>query len=251
MERKQALIWTGFWVLLAAIADGYIYYSMGIDRAVEFGNAYIMEKLLSFDNLFVFLLIFNHFNIKSKQQRKILNYGIIGAIVLRGLCIFSGMELINNFKWLVYGLGLVLVYSSYKIFTTNDDDDGIENSSIVKWCSSANISIFMATLISIELSDIIFAVDSIPVVLAITSSTMIAYSSNLFAIMGLRSLYFVMTSFSGYIEKMSHGIGIVLGFIGIKMLLTDFIHVPSIISLLITILILGTNALIINYNEEE
>lgn len=213
---------------------------MGAMKAAEFGNAYIIEKLLSFDNLFVFSIIFEYF--KVDNQRKILNWGICGAIVLRAICIFSGMELINSFHWLLYVLGAVLVYSSYGIFFTGDGEDDIEDSSVIKFCKFVGCNKFLMCLIAIELSDVIFAMDSIPAVLAITNDSFIAYSSNIFAILGLRSLYFVMKGISGFMEKMNYGIGIVLFFIGAKMLLTDFIHIMPILSMTIIIGILGTNA---------
>lgn len=245
MNRKQELYWTLFWFLAAALFNGCIYYTFGQIKAIDFGNAFIMEKLLSFDNLFVFILIFTHFNISSREQRSILNMGIIGAIILRGLCILGGVELITEFKWLLYGLGAVLVYSAYGIFFCDDSDDDISDSKIVKWCEKIHCSKFLICLICIELSDIIFAIDSIPAVLAITTDPIIAYSSNLFAILGLRSLYFVMTSIEDVMKKMNYGIGLVLLFIGIKMLLTDFIIIQPIVSLGITFAILLTNVCLI------
>lgn len=245
MTCKQALYWTAFWVLLAALFNSYIYYSYGAIKAAEFGNAYLMEKLLSFDNLFVFLLIFNHFGVPSVEQRTILNWGIAGAIILRAICILAGVELLGEFKWLLYVLGAVLVYSAYGIFFSGDEEQNIEDSKIVRICKKLHCSKFLVCLLAIEFSDIIFAMDSIPAVLAITSDTMIAYSSNLLAILGLRSLYFVMASIEEVMKKMSYGIGLVLLFIGTKMLLSDFIHIAPVVSLSITCGILLTNLIVI------
>ncbi len=243
MTFKQALYWTLFWIVAAIGFDAIIYINMGPIKAAEFGNAYVIEKLLSFDNLFVFLLIFQYFKIDN--QRKLLNFGICGAVVLRAICIFSGVELIANFQWLLYGLGAVLVYSAYGVFFSSDGDNDISESKIVKLCERLRCNRFLMCLIAIEFSDIIFAMDSIPAVLAITTDPFIAYTSNIFAILGLRSIYFMMKNIESSIEKMNYGIGLVLFFIGIKMIASYFIHISSLISLTIVMGILLTNALII------
>lgn len=251
MTFKQALCWTSFWITCAIAFNGYIYHTMGAVAAAEFGHAYLMEKLLSFDNLFVFLLIFEYFGIGGKDQRGILNVGIAWAFILRAICIFSGVALIAHLHWLLYGFGALLVYSGYKVFYSDDEDDDIGESRIVKFCQRFHANKFIICLIAIELSDIVFATDSIPAVLAITDNSFIAYTSNIFAILGLRSLYFVMTGIEGLMKKMTTGIGLVLLFIGIKMLLVDFVSIPPLLSLGITCAILLTNLIIIFITRKE
>lgn len=214
LSTKSALLWTLFWIANAAIFNGGIYYYLGTDKAAEFASAYIVEKLLSFDNLFVFMLIFSYFKIEN--QRALLNYGLIGAVVLRGLCIFGGIEIVESFHWVLYIFGALLIWSGIKIFK---DDDGDDEVGLIKYIEKLGITPWVACLITIELSDILFAVDSIPAVLSITQDRFIAYSSNIFAILGLRSLYFLMTSIDGVMKDMQWGIGAVLIFIGAKMLI--------------------------------
>lgn len=211
----------------------------------QFANAYLLEKILSFDNLFVFFLIFQSFNISVANQRRLLNWGIVGALVLRGIAIFGGMTLLSKFHFITYVLGIVLVCASLSMFGENDEDDK-EDSWIVKLAKTIRVNQFVACVIAIELSDIVFAVDSIPAVLAVTNNSLIAYTSNIFAILGLRSLFFVIACNVQFLKEMKSGIALILFFIGAKMLVPEIGNsISALVSMGIICSILLVNFLII------
>lgn len=246
MGVNKAIGWTLFWVVTAAIFNTGIYYFYGAAKAVEFATAYMIEKLLSFDNLFVFLLIFNHFKVSEKDRRKVLNYGLAGAAVLRALFIGFGITIVSQFQWLLYGMGAVLLYSAWGVAFKSDDNDNIGESRIVKLAQSFSIKPLLVWIIAIELSDIVFAIDSIPAALAISQDMFIIYIANIFAILGLRSLFFVIQYLYDYIPQLKYGIALILAFIGVKMLLPLVdIHIESLHSLMAVVAILATNILIV------
>lgn len=245
MGVNKAIGWTLFWVFMASGFNVGIYYYLGASKASEFATAYTIEKLLSFDNLFVFLLIFNHFNVLEIDRRKVLNYGIIGAVILRALFIGLGVTIVNQFQWLLYGMGAILLYSAYGIAFKNEDEGGGENK-VIKLAQSLSIKPLLVWIVAIELSDIVFAVDSIPAALAISQDGFIIYTANIFAILGLRSLFFVIQYLYDYIPQLKYGIAIILGFIGTKMLLPAVnIHIESLHSLGVVMVILILNILIV------
>lgn len=249
MPVRNALLWTLFWVV-SAIAFGVgVYYAKGAEAATQFASVYVVEKLLSFDNLFVFLLIFNHFNVPNKDRRKVLNYGIAGAVILRAIFIGFGIAVISNFTWVLYVLGVALLYSAWGV-AFGGEDDGVEDSKIVNFAKTFSVKPLFVWIVAIELSDIVFAIDSIPAALSISQDMFIVYSANIFAIMGLRSLFFVVQHTYDYVPQLKYGIALILVFIGVKMLLPLIdVHVDSVMSLLIVVFILVMNVIVISANE--
>lgn len=225
IKTKEALSWSAFWIAIALAFAGFIGYTHGAEDATLFLTAYALEKALSVDNLFVFILIFGFFKIDSKEHHKVLYWGIIGSLIMRGLFIYLGLEIISKLHWMLYVFGLFLVYSGVKAFFHKDDEDQ-ELSPLIKRLTKG-LSPFMACLIAIELSDIVFAVDSVPAVLSVTNKPFIVYTSNIFAILGLRSLYFALSDLSQRLSGLKKALSFILVFIGAKMLLIDVIHFPS------------------------
>ncbi len=248
MATKQAIQWTILWILSACIFGLGINHYSGAEKASEFMNVYMVEKLLSFDNLFVFLLIFNHFNVPDKDRRKVLNYGLAGVVILRALFIGAGVAVVQQFSWVLYGLGAVLIYSAWGIAFAGagTGDDDIEESRIIKFAKSLSIPPLFVWIIAIELSDIAFAIDSIPASLSISQDMFIVFSANIFAILGLRSFYFIIQSMYGILPQLKYGVGLILAFIGTKMFLPFFdINIDAPASLLCVVCILMVNFLCI------
>lgn len=261
---KESLWWSLVWILLAMAFNGYIYFDQGSDAALTFLTGYLLEKSLSIDNLFVFILIFSAFHISRKYQHKVLFWGILGAIVLRAAFIYAGIALITHFHFTVYILGAILIYSGFAIFRQKDEPESPEQNALIRWLSkSLPVSrqhhegkfwvrhkgkllftpLFLA-LLAIEISDIIFAVDSVPAILSITKDPMIAYTSNIFAILGLRALYFAVEGMIAQFHYLKYGLAIILIFVGLKMLLVDVMDLPIELSLLFILLTLASSVLI-------
>lgn len=235
------IVKTAFWVSLAVVVAVILSFVRGKQTALEFTTAYIVEYSLSVDNLFVFLIIFRYFKVPHDSQESVLTYGIIGAMILRGLMIVCGKALIDKFEWVTIIFAVFLIYSAIKLFLEGDDDDddesALDNNRIVRLARTLlpvsdrytgdrffiyENSKFLATplmvvLISIELSDVVFALDSVPAVLGLSKDTFVIYTSNILAIMGLRSLFFILSSSIGTFRFLRHALATVLGFIGIKM----------------------------------
>lgn len=248
---KEALAWTGVWFTLALVFNIYIFYLKGEQASIDFLTGYLVEKSLSIDNVFVFLTIFQAFKIPLEYQHRVLLWGIIGAVVLRGIFIGVGAVLIQNFSWIFYVFGLFLIYTAYQFMKKETEEKDFANHPFILWIQKYfSISKkldgekfftlengkrigtpLLLVLIAIEFSDVIFAVDSIPAIFAITQDPYIVFTSNIFAILGLRALYFVIANMALKFEYLSYGLGFILGFIGLKMMLHNFIHVPSFISL--------------------
>lgn len=251
---KKDVYYTMFWIGLALLFNVYIYATQGSLQATNFFTAYIVEKSLSVDNLFVFLLIFKAFHIPPHHQHKILFWGILGAVVMRILFIFAGLALIQKFSWLFYFFGAFLIYAGYKMIKETEREIHPERNPLIlflekwipvthsmeggKFIKDGMITPLLLALISIETSDIIFALDSIPAVIGITTDPFIVITSNLFAILGLRSLYFVLESQIAAFEYLHYGLSAILIFIGTKMILHSYISIPSFVSLAIIISIL-------------
>lgn len=263
VSRKKALIESGLWVSIALLFNLWFGYTYGKELGIEFLTGYLVEKSLSVDNLFVILLIFGAFKIPDQFQHRVLFYGVLGAIVLRAIFIIAGAQLLNMFHWIIYVFGAILVITAIKFLRESDDHvDVKENWSvrlikkIIPTTSEFNgnhfflvengirkaTPLFMA-LIVIEVTDLIFAVDSIPAVFAVTQDAFVAFASNILAILGLRALYFVLADLVGKLRYLKPGLAAILGFIGIKMLLIDIFKIPSWISLLVIFAILTTAAL--------
>jgi tellurite resistance protein TerC len=257
---KEALIWSAVWITLGLIFNIFVYLEFGKTKALQFLTGYVIEYSLSVDNIFVFILIFTYFSVKAQYQHKILFWGILGALVMRGIFIFAGITLINKFHWIVIIFGGFLVFSGIKmLFQKEEISVEPEKNRIVKLFRKffpvtetlhgdslfirQNKRLFATplflVLLVIESSDLIFAVDSIPAVLAISQDTFIVYTSNIFAILGLRSLYFAVSGIMGLFRFLKVGLAIVLAFVGFKML-ASYIHfeIPILVSLAIIVSIL-------------
>lgn len=248
---KEALKTSLVWISLALLFNLFIWYDRGSEPGLAFFTGYLLEKLLSLDNMFVFVVIFNSFGISPRHQHRILFWGILGAIVFRLLFILIGLKLIEIFSWSLYFFGAILIYSAYKIYRKKGKPVDIENNplilSVKKWLplrenyKGRRFFLFIngkwfatpafLALIVIEISDIVFAVDSIPAIFAITLDPFIVFTSNIFAILGLRSLYFLLANIIPRFYYLQHALSVILGFIGIKLLLANHFEIPLIFSL--------------------
>lgn len=255
VKVKEALAWSLVWIALAACFGGIVYYAYGPNRALEFATGYVIEKALSVDNLFVFVVLFSAFRIPQAAQHRVLFWGVLGALVMRALFIAAGSALLARFSWVMYLFGAFLVFTAiklwrekpgeghdspldsraYKLFRrlvpTSSELDGYHFFTRVQGRRLAT-PLFMV-LVLVEVTDLIFAVDSIPAVFAVTRDPFIVFTSNVFAILGLRSLYFVLADFVTRFYYLKPALAIVLGFVGVKMLAVGFVHVPIWLSLII------------------
>ena len=247
---RQSLVWSGIWISLAALFAVLVLLWQGKTAALEFSTGYVIELSLSADNLFIFLLIFRYFHLPEQEQYRVLFWGIIGAIVMRAAFIFAGVGLIRKFHWIIYLFGLLLLYSGLRLLFQRGErvhpdknpvlrlfrrmfpvtDDYVGGKFFVrrgKLCATP----LLLVLLVIETTDVIFAIDSIPAVLSITLNTFIVYTSNIFAILGLRSMFFALSSLMEVFEYLHYGISCVLVFVGLKMLLSHYYPIRTDISL--------------------
>lgn len=258
---KESLIWTMVWVILAVLFAGGIYYFIGHQEAMEFATGFVLEKTLSVDNIFVMTVIFSYFKVEPKYQHRVLFWGILGALVMRILFILGGVALLSKFHFLMYIFGAFLVYTGIKMMVSDEDEVNPEEDAVYKFCRKYlrmtehfheqkffvikdgiryATPLFMV-LIIVESTDLIFAVDSIPAILSVTKNPFIAYTSNIFAILGLRSLYFAFAGVVKYFRFLSYALSIVLVFIGLKMLTSSFYHIDTTISLAIVVGVIGAS----------
>jgi tellurite resistance protein TerC len=268
---KESLLWSALWILLALLFDVYIYFEMGTEAAFAFLTGYLLEKSLSIDNLFVFLLIFSAFAVPRAYQHKVLFWGILGAIVMRAAFIFAGIALIEHFHFTIYLLGAVLLYSGFTIFRQKDEPADPADNFLIRWLRRTlpvtsghhqdkfwvkkrvkrsgggkgvvrwYVTPLFVALLAIEISDIIFAIDSVPAILAITTDPFIAYTSNIFAILGLRALYFAVDGMIEQFHYLKYGLAIILMFVGVKLLLMDVVEIKTVFSLLFILLTITTS----------
>ncbi len=257
---KASLIWSGVWILTALLFNLFLYFYLedGHQKALEFITGYIIEKSLSVDNLFVFLMIFSVMGVKPENQPHILKWGILGAIVFRIIFIFAGVALINIFHPIIYFFGLILLFAAYKMAFGGEQKIDVEHNWMIRIAKKyfklntiyegkrffikidkkIYITTTFLTLLLIESSDIVFAVDSIPAIIAITKDAFIIISSNIFAILGLRALYFALAGLVDLFAYLKYGVAIILFYVGIKMLISEFFKIPTEVSLLIIISVL-------------
>ncbi len=248
---REALTWTLVWVGLALAFNAGILYFLGTTKALEFLTGYLIEESLSVDNLFVFILIFSYFKVSRTYQPKILKWGIIGALVMRALFIFVGIELFDRFHWMIYLFGVLLIVTGIKMAFGGEDKIDPGKNLLVRLTKkfvpitkrSYGDKFFirrrgviaatplLLTLLVVESSDVIFAIDSIPAILAVTRDPFIVYTSNIFAIMGLRSLFYLLSSVMEMFTHLKLGVSIILAFIGLKMLLSSLYPIPIYFSL--------------------
>ena len=273
IKIKEALLWSAIWITLALVFNAGIYYYRGPETALRFFTGYILEKSLSVDNLFVFLLIFSYFHVPSKYQHKILFWGILGALVMRAIFIACGVALIHQFHWIIYVFGAVLIFTGFKLAFEKEKELHPEKNPILKifrkmmpvtenfedakffvrkenrWFATP----LFIVLIVVETTDVIFAVDSIPAILAITTDPFIVYTSNVFAILGLRALYFALAGLMQLFHYLNYGLAVILIFIGAKMLISEYIKIPIGVALgvIASILIISIGASILWPKKEK
>ncbi|SMD59217.1 TerC family protein [Klebsiella pneumoniae] len=259
MTMKQAAGWSILWVTLSLLFNAAFWWylvqtqgrAVADPQALAFLTGYLIEKALAVDNVFVWLMLFSYFAVPPALQRRVLVYGVLGAIVLRTIMIFAGSWLISQFDWLLYVFGAFLLFTGVKMALAKEDDSGIGDKPLVRWSRShlrmtdkieserfftRKNGVLFATplllvLILVELSDVIFAVDSIPAIFAVTTDPFIVLTSNLFAILGLRAMYFLLAGVAERFSMLKYGLSVILVFIGVKMLIVDFYHIPVAISL--------------------
>lgn len=253
VKYREAVIWSIVWISLASVFAAVVFWFQGSQRGLEFVTGYLIELSLSVDNLFVFLLLFSYFKVPAKFQHRVLFWGVMGALLMRLTMIFIGAALINRFHWIIYIFGAFLVYTGIKMFSQEETDLQPEDNPLVKIVTrfvpivryydeqkfftrvngKLTGTLLLLVLVIVEFTDLVFAVDSIPAIFAITTNTFIVYTSNVFAILGLRSMYFLL---AGVVEKFHYlkmGLAVVLTFIGTKMLIVAIgIHIPIWISLI-------------------
>lgn len=244
---KESLLWSGVWIAISLLFNIGVYFWFGRESALQFFTGYLIEKTLSIDNLFVFLLLFSYFKVPARYQHKVLFWGILGALLMRGVLILLGAALITRFHWILYIFGLFLVVTGVKMAFQDEKKEVRPERNIVvrffkkffpvtpgyheekffvKTGGKRYGTLLLIVLIVIETTDLIFAVDSIPAIFAITQDSFIIYTSNVFAILGLRSLYFALAGIMDLFYYLRHGLSIVLTFIGLKMLLMGYVNIP-------------------------
>ena len=247
---REALGWSAMWVALATGFAVFVYFWHGRSASLEFATGYLIELSLSVDNLFVFLVIFRYFRVPNELQHRVLFWGILGALITRGAFILAGVSLIQRFHWLVYVFGVLLVYSGIKLMRQGDEEINPEKNPLLKifrqwmpvtddyvgdkfWVRQPGLyaTPLVIVLLVVETTDIVFAVDSIPAVLAITLNAFIVYTSNVFAILGLRSMYFAVAGMMDLFEYLHYGLSAVLVLIGVKMLASHYYTVPTVVAL--------------------
>jgi tellurite resistance protein TerC len=265
MSTKKSLLNLSIWVGLALLFNIGVYVFMGSEKALAFLGGYVIEQSLSLDNLFLFLLIFEAFAIKPEYQKSVLSYGIYGAIVLRFIFVVLGITVVNEFHWILYIFGVILIVSGIKMFYKNEESNNIKDSKIFKFINKIipvsdklegekffirknkkfYITPLFAVLLFIEISDIIFAIDSIPAIFSITTDPFIVYTSNIFAILGLRSMYFILYKLHENFAYIKYGVACILIFTGIKLLALLFnIHISVFVSLISIFTILLVSILV-------
>ena len=282
MTMKQAAVWSVVWVSLSLLFNAAFWWyltqtegrAVADTQALAFLTGYLIEKALAVDNVFVWLMLFSYFAVPAALQRRVLIYGVLAAIVLRTIMIFAGSWLITQFSWLLYVFGAFLLFTGVKMALAKEDEKGIGDKPVVRWLRS-HLSMtdsiesehffvrkngllyatpLLLVLILVELSDVIFAVDSIPAIFAVTTDPFIVLTSNLFAILGLRAMYFLLAGVAERFSMLKYGLSVILVFIGIKMLIVDFFHIPIAISLGVVGGILVLTLLInswVNYQNDK
>jgi tellurite resistance protein TerC len=264
VSTRTAFAWSAVWISLGLSFSLLVWLWYGGEAAQQYLAGYLIEESLSIDNLFVFLLVFGSLGIAVRYQRKVLFWGILGAIVMRGAFIIAGVELIDRFHWVIYVFGALLVFTAYRlvrshgvkvepeknpmvrisrrIFPVAADYQG--KRFVVRRHGKLLITPLVIALVAIESADLVFAIDSVPAVLAISSITFVVFTSNIAAILGLRSLYFALAGSLQRFEYLSWGLAGVLGFVGVKMLISDWVHIPVLVSLGVIVVAVGASVIV-------
>ena len=280
ISTREALLWTGFWIFLALLFNVFIYFAYeyhwlgiglhvghdmgGKEAALKYFTGYVIEKSLSLDNIFVIAMIFSYFGVPAIYQHRVLFWGILGALIMRGVMILAGAALIQRFDWMIYVFGGLLLLTALKMLFSKNEEIHPDNNPLVKIArrlypvtgtyeghhfftkidGKRAITPLFLVLLVIESTDVIFAVDSIPAIFAITTDPYIVFTSNVFAILGLRSLYFALAAMMTQFRYLKISIVVVLMYVGIKMLISQIYHVPTLISLAIILIILGAGIIL-------
>jgi tellurite resistance protein TerC len=261
VRSREALAWSALWIGLAAVFAGLVFFWQGRQVALEFVTGYVLELSLSVDNLFIFLVIFRYFAVPEQHQRSVLFWGVLGALVMRGFLIFAGVGLIHRFHWILYALGALLIYSGMRLgFMGEHQDDPAKNPAVRalrRWVPVTDeyqggrffvrgwkgdpglyATPLLIVLAVIETTDVLFAVDSIPAVLAVTLNAFVVYTSNVFAILGLRSMYFAVSGLLKVFRFLHAGLALVLILVGLKMIAADYFPVSTLATLSIVAAVL-------------
>jgi tellurite resistance protein TerC len=259
LSLRAAAVRSAVWVGVSLFFNAIVWHWQGPERALDFLTGYLLEYSLSVDNIFVFVLIFTYFRVPPRSQHRVLLWGILGALVMRGIMIWLGIALVERFHFILYIFGVFLVVTAVRMFWGKAEKPDFENSFWMRWCRKSlpltqdfhgrrfavkidgrlMFTPLLLVLIVIDVIDLVFAVDSIPAVFAITTDQFIVYTSNICAILGLRSLYFLLAKLVDRFVYLTTGLAIVLGFVGLKMIVADFVHVPNWISLAVIVIVLA------------
>ena len=267
---KEAAAWSAVWIGLALGFAGLVWHVRGGHSALEFLTGYVIEESLSVDNLFVFLVIFRYFKVPDQYQHKVLFWGILGALLMRGVFIVVGVGLIHRFSWITYVFGALLVYSGLKLLRQGETEIHPEKNPVLRLFRRAfpvtkeyvggqfftrrnglYATPLFVVLLVVETSDVLFAVDSIPAVLAITLNAFIVYTSNVFAILGLRSMFFALAGIMDLFHYLHYGLSVVLIFIGLKMVVSHYVNIPTGWALTIVLFVLGASVLASLLNPQK
>lgn len=260
---RQAVLMSAFWIGLAAAFAVFVHQWLGATKSLEFVTGYLLEEALSVDNLFVFILLFAYFKVPPEEEKTVLFWGIIGALIMRGIFIGAGVALVQRFHWVLYAFGVFLIWTGFKLMREGDEQQDPSRNVVLKFSrrflplteSYEQKSFFVwrngkffatplfVVLLVVETTDILFATDSIPAILAITRDPFIVYTSNVFAILGLRSMYFALAGLMKLFHYLNYGLSVVLIFIGAKMLLPEKYHVPTWAALAVVAGVLGLSVL--------
>ncbi len=258
VSLKEALIWSCVWIALALTFNIGVFLVSGVDTGMQFLTGYLIEKSLSVDNIFIFVLLFTYFAVPANDQHRVLFWGVLGALIMRGILIGLGSVLLESFHWIIYLFGAFLIFTGIRMAFQKETHVEPEKNPLLKLVrrvipvtqdfekdrffvrhgGKLFATPMLLVLIVIETTDLIFAVDSIPAVFAVTTNTFIVYTSNVFAILGLRSLYFVFANVIHKFYYLKAGLAVILTFVGVKMLITDIFHIPTWSSLLVIALVL-------------
>jgi tellurite resistance protein TerC len=259
VSLKEALTWSVVWITLALLFNLGLYFVSGTEAALQFLTGYLIEKSLSVDNIFVFVLLFSAFGVPTAYQHRVLFWGVLGALVMRGILIAVGAALIEDFHWIIYVFGIFLIITGIRMGMHKETEvhpernpvlklvrrflpvtEGYEGQRfIVRRDGRTLVTPLLLVLVTIETTDLIFAVDSIPAIFAVTTNAFIVYTSNVFAILGLRALYFVFANIIDKFYYLRIGLAVILSYVGVKMVLTDIFHIPTTLSLLVIALVLA------------
>ncbi len=264
IKLKESLLWSLFWVSLSLLFNLFVYIELGSEAALQFFTGYLIEKSLSIDNLFVFLVLFSYFKVPRAYQHKVLYFGVLGAIIFRILFILGGVVLLEKFHWLIYFLGVFLIATSIRFLVQKTKDLVPKENFLLKFCKKIFpftesfhdeaffvkirgklfLTPLFLVLLAVEMTDLIFATDSIPAIFAITKDPFVMITSNIFAVLGLRSLYFALSDVVDRFSYLKYGLAAVLFFVGAKILLSYFFVIPTAVTLCVVAVLIGVSILL-------